>query len=311
MHLMTASSYIPYLCKGVNTFEEMQKIQDDKSHPLNAQIKDLRFKAKAINFLCEFGGSASVLAEQSIIPDWSEEAMDSYLEANNLVGKFEELYEKALMGEFYFIKSALPMDEKRTHTKAYVVAEDLVKKFFDKYEGLKRWEDSTQELAKEQGYILTVHGTLRRLPYLLFKPLDKNDTDVNVGVYHNLLNISLNTQAQNFESLWINRATVNAMKEMKEKGLYAHYDEKGDLVGGYIMGCIHDAEEGITDLNNGIYKEQVKIMHKWFCKPYPEAEGIPIDCETNIAPTYITGELWDMGTGVDPVSIDDYSLKKD
>ena len=70
MHLMTASSYIPFLCKGVNTFEEMQRIQDDKSHPLNATIKDLRFKAKAINFLCEFGGSASVLAEHDARLPW-------------------------------------------------------------------------------------------------------------------------------------------------------------------------------------------------------------------------------------------------
>lgn len=309
MHLMTASSYIPFLCKGVNTFEEMQKIQDDKSHPLNATIKDLRFKAKAINFLCEFGGSASVLAEQSIIPDWSEESMDSYLEANGLVVEYKDLYAQALRGEFYFIKPMLPPDDKRIHTKAYVVAEDLVKKFFEKYEGLKRWEDSTQELAKEQGYIVTVHGTIRRLPYLLFKPIDKKNTDVNMLIYKNLLNISLNTQAQNFESLWINRATVNAMKEMKEKGLYAHY-ENGELVGGYIMGCIHDAEEAVTDLSNDIYKEQVKIMHKWFCKPYPEAEGIPIECETNIAPTYITGELWDMGTEVSPETIDNYSPKR-
>lgn len=311
MHLMTASSYIPYLCKGIDTFEQMQKIQDDKSHPLNATIKDLRFKAKAINFLCEFGGSASVLAEQSIIPDWSEESMDSFLEANGLMQRFKELYNNALRGEFYFIKADLPLDDKRTHTKAYVVAEDLVKKFFEKYEGLKRWEDHTQELAREQGYIVTMHGTLRRLPYLLFKPIDKNNTDVNMAIYKNLSNIALNTQAQNWETMWINRATVNAMREMKEKGLFAHYDENGELVGGYIMGCIHDAEEGVTDLRNDIYKEQVKIMHKWFCKPYPETEGIPIECETNIAPTYITGELWDMGTEISPETVDSYSPKRE
>ena len=158
----------------------------------------------------------------------------------------------------------------------------------------------------EQGYIVTVHGTIRRLPYLLFKPIDKKNTDVNMLIYKNLLNISLNTQAQSFESLWINRATVNAMKEMKAKNLFAHY-ENGELVGGYIMGCIHDAEEAITDLNNDIYKEQVKIMHKWFCKSYPEAEGIPIECETNIAPTYMTGELWDMGTEISPETVDTYS----
>lgn len=297
LHLMTAMSYIPFFLPEVSSFEKAEKILKENGKEKDL-LKDFRFKAKSINFLCEFGGSASVLAEQSILTDWTEEFMDLYIEKNGLKEKYEELLLKSLEGSFYFVKPELSKHNKILYTKAFIVAENIIDKFFTTYKGLKKWINVTKKLAEEQGYIVNVHGTIRRLPYLM---ASSESGDIDKRKYKNLQNISLNTQAQCCESIIIQRGMNNAIAEAKKEGIWG----KGHC---YKMGMIHDASEDIVNLENEEYKKYVKIIHKWFCKDYPEYEGIPVECESNISPTYITGELWDMGTEVNPKSIDNYNI---
>lgn len=305
LHLMTAMSYVPFLLPEVQTFEQAEKILEDKKNPLSSIIKDYRFKAKSVNFLCEFGGSISVLSDQSILPDWKAEAMDSYIKANKLHNRYRELYTKAINGEFYYVKSNLSPENKILYTKAYIIAEDIHKKFFDMYQGLKNWIDNTIEKACEQGYSLSMYGTVRRLPYLLFR-LSK-DNDVNAKLYKNLSNISLNTLAQVGESLIINRSIVETQKRLKQKNLHYRKLDNGKVIGSHIFMLIHDAIETYADLDNNQYKEYMKIMTEEFTRDYPEYEGIPFEIESNISPTYQTGELWDMGSFISLDNLDNFN----
>lgn len=287
LHLMTASSYIPYFVPEAQTFEQMLSILEDETNPNSEVIKELRYKAKGINFLCEFNGSALVLAQQNVIPEWDTKSKDAYIKANKL--SYKDLLVKTLREGSNLCPLGMKADKVEDYVKGYIIADDLVKKFFNTYSGLRRWEDETMKLAQEQGYIVTVHGCIRRLPYLLVSK-EGND-DVNGMKFHNLCNISLNTQAQNFESLWIQRAFVNIKKECKEKNLWGKDHNM-------IFGTIHDAGEFYS--NRDELKDFVSIVHKWYCKDYPEAEGIPVECESNYADTYVNGELWDMGTKIKP-----------
>jgi DNA polymerase I-like protein with 3'-5' exonuclease and polymerase domains len=133
--------------------------------------------------------------------------------------------------------------------------------------------------------VLSPYGTIRRLPYLLVQP-SRDNRDINMGRYSNLLNICLNSPVQNMESIIMNRAFIKIgewAEQSKEKLL--------------LHGQIHDAQEYYTLIKDWIISAMK--VHEISEQDYPEYDGIPLEVESNFSDYFDKNELWDMGKKFD------------
>jgi len=247
--------------------------------------KEDRYTVKqCVNFGALFGASASTLMTETIKPNWKENDLDKYIKANKLEDQLEENLENIENEKYRFIEFGT-QEENLINAKMFTVANDVRTKFFIAYEGLSKWIEKTRIIAKKQGYIVSVYGAIRRLPYLTFNPPDGT---VDKGKYHNLLNVCLNTGIQNMEAVVVNRSILEIWRETKRRKMSTTF-----------FGQIHDAMEMYPRIENEEWREFTKIFFEKCTQMYPEYNGIPLDVEVNVSDYHKKNELWDMGRKID------------
>ena len=288
IHLRTAFNVMIKYMTDIKTIEEAKKVRkgnDDQA----SFIDDLRFKAKAINFGMIFGAQASTLMSEAIKPNWKEADLNKYIKANNLEQEVKEHYVKILKEEYKFIYLSTKKDDNMLNAKYYTVAVDVREKFFEAYSGLATWIEVTRNKAVKNGYVQSVYGSIRRLPYLMIHGKGKS---INYGYYSNLLNVALNSPVQTMESVVMNRSLCIIWKRIKD-------EKRKDK----IFGQIHDAQEYYLHYTmDSDWREFIKYIHEINQRDYPEYEGIPLECESNLADFYGKKQLWDQG---DKISLKD------
>ena len=244
----------------------------------NDIVNDYRFKSKAVNFGAIFGAIAQTIKKQSIDPEWTIEACDEYIDLNNLKDQLN-------INEEYYRNKGYDSEDVNFHSKTLTVAEDVREKFFNTYKGLEKWIYITREEAKKNGFVRSIYGAFRRLPYLLHF-----GQDTDRSKYSNLLNICLNSPVQNIESVLMNRWLIHFNNWRKENNKKS-----------YIFGAIHDAGEFMMHKNE--LQDNYIFLKEDFEQDYPEYDNIPLELEGNFSDYWGTykqenWEFWDMGKAI-------------
>ena len=272
LHSMTGCGVVLNNKVPFNEFIKLKKT--DK------EVKKARQLAKAINFGLLFGCSAGTLKSTVIETEWTNDDVLNYIKDNKL---------------------KIIVDKYGKEDLKLTVAEDIRNKFFKTYKGLKNHIDSTIEQCKTDGYVQSIYGQIRRLPYLL----KCDGVDDNMKRVSNYQNISVNTYIQGMEAVNMLRVTIKLYNWLKDNNMKTK-----------IVSQIHDA------LEIYIHKEEIEQVHKkclsLFSEYYPEFSNIYLEGEANIADYYLghnkvyidkktkaikkiehTNTLWDMGFDVD------------
>lgn len=297
LHMRTAYNVMLKYIMKIPSIEEAKKLRKEGSDEIKEKINDYRYKAKSQNFSICFGSSAVTIMEQSIKPEWKENDLDLYIKSNELETILLKHYKNIVDKKYSFIRYSENKKENMLNAKYYTVASDVREKFFNSYTGLNDWIEGTRLLAKKQGYVVSVYGCIRRLPYLLIDPENEDNKDVNKGKYHNLLNICLNSPIQNMEAIVMTRSLLQIWKITKERNYKS-----------FLFGTIHDAKEAQVYIGDNEWKDYIKLTQTIATKDYPEYDGIPLEVESNIANFYGRNELWDMGRKVSIKDLDTFVL---
>jgi DNA polymerase I-like protein with 3'-5' exonuclease and polymerase domains len=281
MHSMTAQAVL----KRDISLNEFFKLKAEG----NEEIKEIRFKAKAVNFGFLFGTVAYSFA-LGLEKEWPYKDIVEYVRRYNLqervkfflrilkgdrIGEDKDKAFDGDKGEFF-----ANIDDKRKFANVWAVAADIRKKFFERYPGLEEWIKRQSSEAEEKGYVVSPFGAVRRLPQLTYQ--GKHDLK---GKVKNWKNIALNSPVQNFESVYMNILMGEQNKYIKKNNLETH-----------LCGNVHDAN--ISYVHKDELKEFLEISKEIFERDRPENKGIPQELESNVADYYGKGEVWGFGTEI-------------
>jgi DNA polymerase-1 len=244
-------------------------IEEFISRKKEPEFKELRFKAKAINFSLEFNTAGISFAEETLEKEWPIEEIDQYLINNKLTNKPYDLHKNE-------ISKKRNLDLR--FCKYWAVANDIKKKFFEKYYGLKQWIENSIVFAEKNGYVKSSFGCIRRLPQLLYK----GDRNEDSGLIKNLQNISVNSPVQNFEIAVAQLVLLEADKYIEKNKLDClMFNATHDSMDFYVNK--KDVKSLITNIKN-------KVEESW-----PEFEGIPCEIEWDIADYHGKDQRWAFG----------------
>jgi len=272
MHSMTAQ-FVLRRDLSLEEFIKLKKAGDDN-------IKEIRFKAKGINFQLEFGATAFNFAKTVIEKEWGERDVIKYINDFNLQNKVDKMLSLLNDDKSDMFKS---ISNKSYFAKCWAVASDIRGKYFEKYSGLKSWIDKivgTNEIkgqAEIDGYVRSPFGAIRRLPQLKYQGKDDRK-----GVIKNLKNIALNSPVQSYENAIMILMAIKLNKYIKENNLKSR-----------LCGNVHDAIVGYTHREE--VNELFKVAKEEFEKDRPENKGIPLELEINIADYYDKNQVWGFG----------------
>lgn len=268
MHSMTAQAILK---RDLSLEEFMSR----KKEP---EIKETRFKAKAINFGFEFGSTAFSFARQTLEKEWSVDEAIQYAEENDLVAKAESLTKRIRTtkgtpdGEMFD-----SISDPEAFGYYWAVAGDIRAKFFEKYSGLHHWIEEQIAFAEANGYVRSPYGAIRRLPELLYQGRDDRPSHVK-----NLKNIALNSPVQNVEGVVMFWTMTEVNRRIKENGLKSR-----------IVSNVHDAIVSFK------HRDEIRIVTEWEKEVFEEDlainNGIPLLIETEIADYWRKGQTWGFG----------------
>ncbi len=232
-------------------------------------FKEFRFKAKGVNFSLLFGSSGMAFASSSLIPNWTLDEAKEYVYDNKLLAKLQHLKEmqndKNFDNDFFWY---------------WTVANDIRKKFFETYPGLKAWIDAVPKQAVKDGYVVSPFGCIRRLPQLTYA-----GEDMNHSKHKNLLNISLNSPVQNYEAFMMMKLISELDKYCEENSLKS-----------YLIGNVHDSIIMYT------HKDEEEALfakaHEIFREAIPANNGVPMELDIDRADYFGKDELWGFGTEI-------------
>ena len=304
---------------------EMEKIftsEDGDMHSITAQAilkqevdlkffkehkKDLfeneRFKAKAINFSLLFGSSPFAFAMNSLIREWEEKEFDEYIQKFDLKESVDDKINYLITKGFDRIPFSKVYASKIA--SAWAVATHIREAFLEKYKGLKIWIQNQISFAEDYGFVVSVHGAIRRLPELqYYKPFHhyqqkkmadglsrshifsswtnrssfkKHHPGAKHFIAKNLQNIALNSPVQNFEVVTMVRGMLEVYQEMKKRNMRSKF-----------IGMVHDSNvQYIAKEEKDEMKELLKRMEQY----RPEFEKIPMLVEASLA-DYSNNEFW-------------------
>lgn len=229
----------------------------------NADFKDIRFFSKSVNFGFLFLGSEFTFLNNNLNdPDngWSDEEVMTYVESNKDI----EIISDYKTGKPDYRLS---------------VSKDIRKKFFETYPELKEFAEKQIEFARKNGYVISPHGVIRRLPQLKYR--GKHDSK---KITSNLESISINSPVQAVESYVIQRAMININKGIRER----NYKSR-------LFGFIHDAEEFMIHQDDVGF---IKLVKEESERMYPEYLGIKLEIEGNEADYFGKAQAWDCGSKI-------------
>jgi DNA polymerase I-like protein with 3'-5' exonuclease and polymerase domains len=238
------------------------------------EIDALRFKAKAANFSLVFNTSAFAFAKESIEPDWSFEECKNYIALNDL--ERNRLWLANTLGDTGKNKGKFSDEENDRFSYFWAVANDIKKKFFEKYKGVETWIEQSIESSKKNGYIRSPFGAVRRLPQLLYQGVHTEQSE-----YKNLCNISCNAPVQNYEAVLMMRSIVGLVNELRNKGMQSK-----------VVGNVHDS--CVLYIHDNELHTIMAMIKKYFEEDIPENQGVPMEAELKVA-DYAKGEVWGFG----------------
>jgi len=188
------------------------------------------------------------------------------------------------MGAFALSKT-LNIDQKE--------AKVLIDGYFEGFPELKKWFDSSRELAKTQGYVKTQVGRIRHLPkvkriydsigdgildWKVRKELEEiygKDKVLNIQRdYVNGLNNSCNFQIQSLSASIVNRAAIQINRRLKEAG-----------INGWVCAQIHD--QIITEVEEHRAEEAAKIIQD--CMENTTKISLPLKAPPSLAHNWKDG----------------------
>lgn len=214
--------------------------------------KNWRDKAKGqVNFALIFSDDYYVLVKP-IKQNWTEKEKTDYLTS---ISEDDYVYHHKT-GDFLIDNT---------------IAKYIFTKFFERYAGIFSYIQTCHETAIRQGYIDSIGGLRRHLPYLTYVPKNPYKDSQKIK---GLKNVSVNTRAQNTEAWLVYRVLIKLNKKIEELGLKS-----------WIVGTVHDA---IVTME---HKDELEIMAKLKieCMDDYETFKIPLISEMSI------GNVWGFG----------------
>lgn len=259
IHSLTANSIF---CPEV-PLEEFVKHKKDKSKP----YADFRQKGKGAVFGLLFGSSSVNFARTTLKAEWKKEECEKYIYDNGIIGNYHKTLNAIESGEqVYCDKELAPY---------WVVANDIKKKFFEKYCGLDEWIYNSVHYAIENGYVRSHFGITRRLPILKLAGI--SSIGEAIGDIKTYANMSVNSPVQAVESGIMFRSELEIMRRIKEQGLDA-----------WIINSIHDS--CMMVVKDEDMEHVCKIIKEVFDVVPPEFP-VPMESEIDIFDVH-GGEYW-------------------
>lgn len=268
------------------TFEDLLSVK--KLEP----YAHIRFSAKSLNFGLLFGGSAKMLCDTAIIPEWSDTQVYEFLaESVGSTEDIEDMISGLLSSNYYSKEDKFDQlsEEKKVEWAYMLTATVLRNSFFESYSGLVDWHNKFHDLSNTFGFVRTPFGAFRRLPELQDYKDRKKD---NSMVISNKKNISLNSPIQGFEA----GLMMLSMVKMCE------YLEENDMKSSFV-GAVHDAWECYIDKDEiAPFVEKTHFFAESDPEILPLLQGIPLVMEGNISDYWGKDQLWDLGTDMDKLA---------
>jgi len=234
---------------------------------------------QSINFGFEFGQIAYSFTS-TLKAEWSIEKAKEYVQTNNLTVRQHKIYKNELekinnpSDDSLIVDRNVAIKDALEFSYFLASSEDIRKKFFEVYSGLAEWHIKQHNFAKEHGYIQSLWGPIRRLPFLVYE--GANDEK---GRFKNYENISLNSPVQNWEVMYMMYNMSRLHKDIIDMKLKS-----------FLIGNVHDS------VISYIHKDETEIMKELFIKYFhqdmPELMlGIPYILEGSLS-DYSKGEFW-------------------
>lgn len=248
---------------------------EDHNLIIKSNISKKSYIVGNCNFGLEFGMGAFTFANQ-LKEEWPLEKAKEFVIKNKLLDRQKKIYKN----EIEKIELEIGIDKEVARQDALefsyflTSAEYIRKKFFETYPGLEQWHTQQHEFAKKHGYIQSMWGPIRRLPYLYY--IGKND---DKGRVKNSENICLNSPVQNWESCYMMYNMVRVHRDVYKLKLKS-----------FIAGNVHDS------VISYIHKTETEVMKNLFTKYFHEdipelMKGIPYILEGSLS-DYSKGEIW-------------------
>lgn len=255
-------------------------LKNKKEYP----YKLYRKKAKAANFGLLFGASSRTFASASLVPEWTYDEAKEYVATYHLEKLQKQFLEKLLKQSPYANnkkEAGTIVGDEKTFNEDQVVfsyywaaAEDIRTKFFNTYKGLAEWHTSQHSFGKKHGYVQSIWGPIRRVPFLTH--VGKDDDGMRTKNYEN---ICLNSPVQNFENCYMMYNMVRVNQDLHDNNMQTN-----------MIGNIHDSF--IAYLLRSEMDKDKEIFLNRFHEPLPEVmKGIPYEIELGYS-DYTKGEVW-------------------
>ena len=238
-----------------------------------------RQDSKSINFGMIFGMSYKAYSANNLETSWSLERIRTFIKEKKLEGSVDEMMEK------------YPQIEPKLW-EYYAVAKFIRDQFFDSYKGLMERIKRNEAFAKENGFVRSYHGAIRRVPMLALcteevegpqgRLVQRMRKDENMKEIANLVNITSNSTIQTDEA-----ATV---MDSVNKWMHSQYGEKfkhvaddeyvlevDDETYSLVTGTVHDSVDFFVLKEYAL--EILAELQKTFERLDPWQKGVkfPID----------------------------------
>jgi hypothetical protein len=263
--------------------KKIEKINHDKQdvYCLNVEEHNLIIKGSKDNYVvgnCNFGllfnETSRAFAGSTLLSEWSLQEAKDYVKLNKLEAKQRSYYKiltKDISPEVTDVECF--MEDQLEFSFYWASADDIKIKFFDTYKGLAEWQQKTYSFARHNGYVQSLWGPLRRIPYLIYH--GKDDDTARIKNYEN---ISVNSPVQNGEAMYMMYNMARVRNDLKAKNMKS-----------VQVGNIHDSS--IAYLLRDEMQKDKEIYLNRFQEPMTPMEGIPYDIELGYS-DITNGEVW-------------------
>ena len=189
-----------------------------------------RQDSKSINFGFIFGMSFRKFSMSVLETSWKYERVQTFIKEHDLYNEVHKLSEK--------------MENEEPKTIEYFTVSNYIRtQFFETYKGLLERIERNKEFAKDNGYIRSFHGGIRRLPLMMYAFNDegKPRKDENRKEVSNWTNIAANSTIQTDEVCTANTRINEIRDYIKQNNLDVR-----------VVGAVHDSVDMYVPKENSV-----------------------------------------------------------